>query len=98
MSMQYDVKSAHLSTAGSFYGSRVRLKGFSVAPAASTACTFEFRDGGATGTILCQMDVPSNSNPNSFYVAIPHEGILFQNGIYLTLSVGSVSGLTIFYG
>jgi hypothetical protein len=98
MSMQYDVKSAHLSAAGSFYGSRVRLKGFSVAPAVSTAATYEFRDGSATAPILCQMDIPSNSNPNSFYVAIPHEGILFQNGIYLTLSVGSVGGITIFYG
>ena len=98
MAMQYDVKSAHRSTAGSFYGSRVRLKGFSVAPAVSTAATYEFRDGSATGEILCQMDIPSNSNPNSFYVAVPHEGILFQNGIYLTLSVGSVTGITIFYG
>lgn len=98
MAMQYDVKSAHLSTAGSFYGSRVRLKGFSVAPAVSVAATFEFRDGSATGEILCQMDIPSNSNPNSFYVAIPHEGILFRTGIYLTLSVGSVGGVTIFYG
>ena len=98
MAMQYDVKSAHLSAAGSFYGSRVRLKGFSVAPAVSTAATYEFRDGSATSPILCQMDIPSNSNPNSFYVAIPHEGILFQNGIYLTLSVGSVGGITIFYG
>ena len=98
MAMQYDVKSAHTSVAGSMYGSRVRLKGFSVAPAVSTAATYEFRDGSATGAILCQMDIPSNSNPNSFYVAIPHEGILFQNGIYLTLSVGSVVGITIFYG
>ena len=98
MAMQYDVKSAHRSTAGSFYGSRVRLKGFSVAPAVSTAATYEFRDGSATGDIICQMDIPSNSNPNSFYVAIPHEGVLFPNGIYLTFSVGSVSGITIFYG
>ena len=98
MSMQYDVKSAHTSAAGIMYGSRVRLKGFVVAPAVSTAATYEFRDGSATGPIMCQMDVPVNSNPNSFYVAIPHEGILFQNGIYLTFSVGSVSGITIFYG
>ena len=98
MSMQYDVKSAHASAVGSLYPARTRLKGFSVAPAASTACTFEFRDGGATGTILCQMDIPSNTNPNSFYVAIPNEGILFQTSIYLTLSVGSVAGITIFYG
>lgn len=97
MSMQYDVKSAHLSAAGSFYGSRVRLKGFMVVPTASTAATVAFRDGSATGTILCEIDVPSNTNPIPFYVAIPQEGILFQNGIYMALST-SLTGVTIFYG
>ena len=98
MAMQYDVKSAHLSVAGTVWDSRGRLKGFSVAPAVSTACTFEFRDGGATGKILCQIDLPTNSNPNSFYVTIPQEGILFETNIYLTFSVGSVTGITAFYG
>ena len=97
MSMQYDVKSAHLSVAGSFYGSRTRLKGFSIAPAASTASTITFKDGSSSGAILCEIDVPSNTNPNSFYVSIPQEGILFQNGIYMALSA-AVSGVTIFYG
>lgn len=96
--MQTDVKSTHLSAAGSIYNGRARLKGFSVAPAASTAATFEFRDGGSGGTILCQIDLPSNTNPNSFYIAVPGEGILFGSNIYLTLSVGSVTGITAFYG
>lgn len=96
--MQTDIKSAHASAAGSLYAGRTRLKGFSVAPAASTTATFEFRDGGATGTIKAQFDIPSNSNPNSFYVAIPQEGILFESTLHLTLSVGSVAGITVFYG
>ena len=98
MTMQYDVKSKHLSVAGTIYGDRSRLKGFVVAPGVSTASTFEFRDGGATGEILFQMDIPVNSNPNSFYVAIPQEGILFRTNIYLTFSAGSVTGITAFYG
>jgi hypothetical protein len=57
----------------------------------------QFRDGGATGTILCEVDVASNSNPNSFYVFIPGEGVLFQTNIYLTLSA-SVASVTAFYG
>ena len=97
MSMQYDVKSAHLSAAGSFYGSRTRLKGFVVTPAASTASTVTFKDGSSSGTSLCEIDIPSNTNPIPFYVAIPQEGILFQTGIYMTLSA-SVVGVTIFYG
>ena len=98
MGMQTDVKSAHASAAGSLFAGRTRLKGFSVAPAASTAATFEFRDGGASGTILCQTDLPSNSNPNSFYVLVPGEGILFTSSLHLTLSVGSVTGITVFHG
>lgn len=95
--MQTDVKSTHLSAAGSIYAARARLKGFSVAPS-TAACTFEFRDGGATGTILCQIDLPANTNPNSFYNLIPGEGILFQTNIYLTISVGSLTGITAYYG
>ena len=98
MTMQYDVKSAHLSVAGTLVGNRCRLKGFSVAPPISAATTFEFRDGGATGPILAQFDLPSNSNPNSFYVLVPGEGMLFQTNLYLSISVGSVTGITVFYG
>jgi hypothetical protein len=95
---QTDVKSTHLSVAGSIYADRTRLKGIVVAPKASTAATFEFRDGGASGEILFQMDIPSNSNPNSFDILIPGEGILYRTDVYLTFSVGSVVGITAFYG
>jgi len=98
MTMQTDVSSKHLSAAGVIVSGRNRLKGFVVAPTISTLTTFEFRDGSATATILFQMDIPSNSNPNSYYVNVPGEGILFPTGIYLTLSVGSVTGITAFYG
>lgn len=98
MAMQTDVKSTHLSAAGSIYAGRSRLRGIVVAPATSTAATFEVRDGGASGAILFQMDIPSNTNPNSYYIGIPGEGILYESTLHLTLSVGSVAGLTFFYG
>ena len=96
--MQTDVKSTHLSAAGSIFAGPSRLKGIVVAPAVSTAATYEVRDGGATGRIVFQMDIPTNSNPNSYYIAIPGEGILCSTNLYLTLSIGSVTGLTFFYG
>ena len=96
MGMQTDVKSAHASAAGSLFAGRTRLKGFSVAPAASTAATFEFRDGGASGTILCQIDLPSNSNPNSFYTLVPGEGVRFYTNIYATLT--GLASVTVYYG
>jgi len=98
MGMQTDVKSAHRSTAGSFYAGRTRLKGFILTPAVSTACTFEIRDGSATAPVLFTMDIASLGTPNSTYILIPGEGILASSGLNLTLSVGSLTGLTVFYG
>jgi hypothetical protein len=96
--MQTDVKSAHRSTAGSYYVGRTRLKGFVVTPAVATACTFEIRDGSATGAVLFTMDITSQTVANSVYILVPGEGILAAIGLDLTLSVGSLTGLTLFYG
>jgi hypothetical protein len=99
MGMQTDVLSAHLSAAGTLYASnRTRLKGMIVSPKASTAATFEIRTTSATGPILFTMDIASNTNPNVFSVLIPGEGIVASDGLYLTTSVGTVTGITVFYG
>jgi hypothetical protein len=95
---QTDVKSAHLSVAGSYYVGRARLKGIVVSPKASTAATFEIRDGSATGAILYTMDIASLGTPNTVSIFVPGEGILASTGLYLTTSVGTVTGITIFYG
>jgi hypothetical protein len=96
--MQTDVKSGHLSAAGSYTTNRTRLKGIVVTPKATTAATFEIRNGGATADVLYTMDIPSLGTPNSFYILIPGEGVLASSGLYLTLSVGSVTGISVFYG
>ena len=98
MTMQTDVKSAHRSTAGSYFAERTRLKGFIVTPAISTACTFEIRNGSASGAVLFTMDITSQTVANSTYVIVPGEGILASAGLYLTLSVGSLTSLSVFYG
>jgi len=96
--MQTDVLSAHLSAAGSYYAGRTRLRGIVISPKASTAATFEIRNGSSTGAVLYTMDIASLGTPNTFYILIPGEGILASTGLYLTLSVGSVTGITVFYG
>jgi hypothetical protein len=98
MTMQTDVKSAHLSAAGSYYVGRTRLKSFVVTPAVSTAATFEIRDGSATAAVLFTMDIASLGTPNSTYILVPGEGILASTGLHLTLSTGTVTGITVFYG
>ena len=96
--MQTDVLSAHLSAAGSYYVGRTRLKGIVISPKASTTATFEIRNGSATAAVLYTMDIASLGTPNTFYILVPGEGILASAGLYLTLSVGSVTGITVFYG
>ena len=96
--MQTDIHSDHASTAGSIHDGRTRLRGLIVSPKISTAATFEIRDGSATGKILFTMDIASNSNPNVFTMPFPGEGIVAVEGLYLTLSVGSITGITVFHG
>ena len=96
MSMQYDVKSAHLNASGSVYASRTRVKGFSICANAGTAGTLILKDGGSGGTALLEVDIPANSNPNSFYTLIPGEGILFSTNVYATVT--GLSSVTVYYG
>ena len=98
MTMQTDVHSTHLSAAGTIFAGPTRVRGFVCVGKASTAATFEFRNGSATGDILFQFDIPSNANMNSFSSTFPAEGIRFTDGAYLTFSVGSITGISIFYG
>jgi hypothetical protein len=94
--MQGDVRSTHLNATGSVYAARTRVKGFSICATASTSGTLILKDGGASGATLIEIDIPSNSNPNSFYVAIPQEGVLFTTSVYATLT--NIASVTIFYG
>jgi hypothetical protein len=96
--MQTDVQAAHLSAAGSFYVGRTRLRGIVISPKASTAATFEIRNGSSTAPVLFTMDIASVTTPVNFSITIPGQGILATTGLYLTTSVGTVVGIEVFYG
>jgi len=97
--MQTDVKSKRLTAAGVVFNGRARLKGLITIPLVTIACTYEFRDGGATGEILMQADIPVDGiTAIASTLTIPGEGILFSKSIYLTISVGSFAAITAFYG
>lgn len=93
--MQYDVQSTHLNASGAVSAVRARLKGFTVVGSGTTG-TVQFKDGGSSGTILCEVDVPGNTNVNSFYIQVPGEGILFNASIYATIT--NLGSVTAFYG
>jgi hypothetical protein len=95
--MQTDVKSAHASAAATLFNGPTRLKGLIICPAVSTAATIQFKDGGSSGAVLLEIDIASNSNPNTYTFDIPGEGIKFSTTLYLALSA-SVTGVTVFYG
>ena len=92
--MQTDVKSSHVEATGTVVSGRNRLKGYQCL-SGGTAGDIIFRDGGASGTIRLQFNVPANTN-NPFANLIPGEGILFTTSIHVTLPTSAK--VTIFYG
>jgi hypothetical protein len=96
MGMQTDVNAKHLNASGTIFAGRTRVKGFSVCATASAAGTLLLKNGGSSGTTLIEIDIPSNSNPNSFYVLVPGEGVLFSTDVYVTLT--NIASVTVFYG
>ena len=92
--MQTDVKAAHTEATGTLVSVRTRLKGYQCL-SGGTAGDIIFRDGGASGTIRLQFNVPANTN-NPFANLIPGEGILFYEGVHVTLP--TAAKVTVFYG
>jgi hypothetical protein len=94
--MQTDVKATHLNASGSVFAGRARIKGFVMCATASTVGKLVLKNGGASGTTVIEIDVPSNSNPNSFSVLVPGEGVLCPVDIYATIT--GLASVTVFYG
>ena len=94
MTMQYDVKSAHVEATGTAVSERTRIKGYQCL-SGGTAGDIIFRDGGASGTIRLQFNIPANTN-NPFSNLIPGEGILFSTDVHITLP--TAAKVTVFYG
>lgn len=94
MAMQTDVLAAHVEATGTMVSGRVRVKGYQCL-SGGTAGDIIFRDGGASGTIRLQFNVPANTN-NPFANLIPGEGILFTSSVHVTLP--TAAKITVFYG
>jgi hypothetical protein len=94
MAMQTDVLAVHVEATGTLVSGRVRVKGYQCL-SGGTAGDIIFRDGGASGTIRLQFNVPANTN-NPFANLIPGEGILFTTNVHVTLP--TAAKVTVFYG
>ena len=94
MAMQTDVKAVHAEATGTVVTGRTRIKGYQCL-SGGTAGDIIFRDGGASGTIRLQFNIPANTN-NPFANLIPGEGILFDSDVHVTLP--TAAKVTVFYG
>jgi hypothetical protein len=92
--MQTDVLSSHVEATGTMVTGRVRVKGYQCL-SGGTAGDIILRDGGATGPIRLQFNIPANTN-NPFANLIPGEGILFYTSVHVTLPTSAK--ITVFYG
>jgi hypothetical protein len=92
MAMQTDVMAKSLTTTGSVYGARARVRGMVIVPGTG-AGSVVLKDGGASGTTI--MTIPTTALGEPFNVLIPADGVLFETSVYATLTD---AGVTVFYG
>ena len=80
--MLTDVKAYRATATGTLYADRTRVKAIAITGSAGAGSVI-FRDGGAGGTTLLQLDTLANQSRD---VLLPGEGILFQNDVHVTIS------------
>ena len=88
MSFKSDVKAIRRNTTGVVFAGRTRLRGIILgAPNATTAGSVVLVNG-CTTTTYFQADAPAG---DVFAFNIPEDGVLFENGIFVTDLVGKVT-------
>lgn len=93
MTIQTDVKSASTTSTASLVAARTRVKGI-VVTSTTTGGTVVLTDGSAGGTTKLTINTPAVAGIHN--VLIPGEGVLFEAGVYATLT--DVGAVTVFYG
>ena len=87
------IKSAHLEASGTLVTGRVYLRNVIIL-SGGTAGDVILRDGGGSGAVVTQFNVPANTN-NPVAMDIPGQGILFETDMHVTLATSSK--ITVFY-
>ena len=85
--MKSDVKAVRTNTTETLFAGRTRLRGIILASDNVGAGTVILQDN-TDSTTLFQADVPQG---DVFAFNIPEDGILFENGIFVTDLVGKVT-------
>ena len=88
MSMQNDVNVTSLSSTGSVFNGRARIRGMIVTPS-SSAGNVALSDGSTQKLIITTV-----ANGETFNVLIPDQGVLFKSNVVATLNNASVTVLS----
>lgn len=87
MTMLTDVSAAYLTSTGTAFSGRTRVRGVTV----TGTGTAVFRDGGASGDTKMTLN-----NTGTTHILIPANGVRFNVDAHVTLS--GVTAVTVFYG
>ena len=90
MAMQYDVKAAEVTSTGSVYATRARIKGLTISFASGGTVVLTDGETGAT-----RFSYTAPAAAGSVNILMPGEGILCDNSIYATLTDATA---TVYYG
>ena len=94
MTMQYDVKSAYITSTGQFVTGRCRLKNLIFLPNGTAGSIVIYDGTDNTGPVVWQTKTLTGVQP--FQLIVPGEGILAYTGLYAVLT--NISSATICYG
>lgn len=93
MSTLTNVFSVHLNGTGTAYAGATNLGGYQIKPG-GTAGQILFRDGGASGTLLAEIDITANTA--IIATLLPGNGIRFTTDVHVTLPASAA--ITLFCG
>jgi hypothetical protein len=93
MSTLTNVFAVHLNATGTAYSGATNVGGYQIKPG-GTAGSILFRDGGASGTLLAEIDITTNTA--IIATLLPGNGIRFTTDVYVTLPTSAA--ITLFCG
>ena len=94
MSFASDIQAVQKTATGDAVNGRTRLAGLYFTHTATPA-TITLRSGGGSGTTKIVMTSPAAAGSQD--MIIPDNGILFEDGIHLTLSSSEITTVTLLF-
>jgi hypothetical protein len=89
-----NIRSVQKTATGQAVNGRARLLGVYFTHT-NTPATLTLRSGGATGTVLLALTSPASADSQD--LILPDMGILFEDGIHITVSTADITSVTLLF-